>query len=108
MSSEGKWLAHMVYFTLKDNSPEAVEKLLAGCREHLAGHPGQRLFAVGTRTSDLTREVNDQQFDVALQIVFESREAHDVYQTHARHLQFIAQHRDSWKTVRVFDADCGP
>ena len=30
-------LAHSVYFTLKDRSPAAAAKLMAGCREHLTG-----------------------------------------------------------------------
>ena len=49
--------------------------------------------------------MNDTDFHVALHVVFASREAHDVYQTHPRHLQFIAENKDSWKQVRVFDSN---
>jgi hypothetical protein len=98
-------LAHMVYFTLQDNSPPAIEKMVAACRHYLSGHPGTVLFAAGTLTPDLTREVNVRDFDVALQLVFESREAHDQYQVHPRHLQFIAENKSNWSKVRVFDAD---
>ncbi len=98
-------LAHMVYFTLKDNSPEAIEKQLAACREHLTNHPGQVFVGIGTRTSDLTRDVNDQSFHVGLHIVFENRAAHDTYQTHPRHLKFIEEGKPHWASVRVFDAD---
>jgi len=98
-------VGHMVYFTLNDSSPAAVQQLVDSCKTYLSGHPGTVFFAVGTRVSDLTRPVNDQEFHVALQLVFESREAHDVYQSHERHLQFIETNKENWAKVRVFDAD---
>ena len=98
-------IGHMVYFTLKDNSPTAVQTLIDAGRHHLTDHPGITFFAIGTRVPDLQRDVNDKQFDVALQMVFESREAHDVYQTHERHLAFIEENKANWREVRVFDAD---
>lgn len=98
-------LGHMVYFTLKDNSPAAIERLLNACHTYLTGHPGTVFFAAGTLVSDLTREVNQRDFDVALQLVFENREAHDRYQVHERHQRFIAENRDNWARVRVFDAN---
>ena len=98
-------LAHMVYFTLKDRSPEAVEKMLAACRKYLTGHPGLVFFAVGTLVPDLKRPVNQTDFDVALQTVFESRAAHDAYQVAPRHTQFIEENKPNWERVRVFDAD---
>lgn len=98
-------LGHMVYFTLKDNSDEAIQRLIASCKELLSGHPGTVFFAAGTRVPDLVREVNDQEFHVALQLVFESRQAQDDYQVHERHETFIATNRDNWEKVRVFDAD---
>lgn len=94
----------MVYFTLRDNSPEAVQSLIAGCKKHLADHPDTVLFAVGTRDTELNRDVNVKDFDVALQLVFASRAAHDAYQLHPRHTQFIADHKSNWAGVRVFDA----
>ncbi|MDP6446748.1 MAG: Dabb family protein [Pirellulaceae bacterium] len=98
-------LAHMVYFTLTDPSEGAIQELIASCKEHLSSHPGTVLFAVGRLTADLNRPVNDRDFHVALQLVFESREAHDVYQVSDRHQQFIAKNKESWAQVRVFDAD---
>lgn len=98
-------LGHMVYFTLKDRSPAAVEKMLQACRTYLTGHPGCVFFAVGTVVPDLDRPVNQRDFDVALQTVFETRAAHDAYQTAPRHLQFIDENKANWERVRVFDAD---
>jgi hypothetical protein len=97
-------LGHMVYFTLKDRSPPAVESLVAACRKYLTSHPGTNFFAVGTLVPDLQRPVNQVDFDVALQVVFDSREAHDAYQAHPRHVQFIDENKANWERVRVFDA----
>jgi hypothetical protein len=97
-------LGHMVYFTLKDRSPAAVEKVVEACRKHLTGHPGTLFFAAGTVVPDLKRPVNQLDFDVALQLIFESREAHDAYQQHPRHIQFITENKENWERVRVFDA----
>ena len=98
-------LAHAVFFTLRDPGPENRRRLIEACHEHLSGHPGTVSFSVGARTPDLEREVNDRDFDVALHIVFDSREAHDTYQPHERHLRFIEENQTLWRAVRIFDAD---
>jgi Stress responsive A/B Barrel Domain len=98
-------LGHVVCFKLKDNSPPAIERQLSLCRSLLTDHPGTVLFTVGTRTPDLAREVNDREFDVMLNIIFKDRAAHDQYQVAARHVQFIAESKPNWASVRVFDAD---
>jgi hypothetical protein len=103
--TESFMLGHMVYFTLKDRSPAAVEKLLGDCRKYLTDHPGTVFFAAGKLVPDLTRPVNQTDFDVALQVVFESRAAHDAYQVAPRHVQFIEENKANWERVRVFDAD---
>ena len=98
-------LGHMVYFALKDNSPAAIEKMITASRTYLSGHPGTCFFGVGTVVPDLKREVNQTDFDIALQVVFESRAAHDAYQVHPRHISFIEENKENWAKVRVFDAN---
>lgn len=98
-------LGHMVYFTLKDRSQAAIDGMVADCRKFLSGHAGTVFFAAGTLVPDLTRPVNQTDFDVALQVVFQDRQAHDDYQVHPRHLEFIAKNKPNWDKVRVFDAD---
>lgn len=96
--------SHMVYFTLKDSSAEACDTLVAACKKYLTDHPGTDYFAAGT-LADSTREVNDREFHVALNLVFKDRASHDAYQVAERHDQFIAEQKDNWAKVRVFDAD---
>jgi Stress responsive A/B Barrel Domain len=105
MAETTSLLAHMVYFTLKDRSPEGVRRQLEACQKYLTGHDGVVFFGLGTRVPDLAREVNDRDFDVGLHVVFHSRAAHDTYQTHPRHVQFIEENKQYWAKVRVFDAD---
>ena len=100
----GRSLAHDVYFTLRDASPEAKQKLVDACRKHLTGHEGTLFFAAGVRAEEMAREVNDRGFDVGLHVYFRDKAAHDAYQDHPRHQQFIAEMSANWKTVRVFDS----
>jgi hypothetical protein len=102
-TEKGK-LVHCVYFTLKDNTPEARKKLVAACEKYLTKHPGEVFFSAGPRVDELDRGVNDRDFDVALVIVFKDKAAHDQYQDAKRHKQFIAENKAAWKKVRVFDS----
>jgi len=97
-------LAHNVYFSLNDSSPAAIDKMVAACHKYLKDHPGVVFYAAGTLCKDLTRPVNDLNFDVALHVVFTDRAAHDAYQTAPLHLKFIEENKPSWKQVRVFDS----
>ena len=97
-------LAHSVFFSLNDRSEAAIQKMLGDCRRYLTSHPGILFFACGTPNQELTRPVNDRDFDVALHIVFKDRASHDKYQDAPRHKQFIDENKDNWKKVRVFDS----
>jgi hypothetical protein len=97
-------LAHNVYFSLKDPSEVAKDALVTACKRYLTGHPGEVFFACGTVAKELNRPVNDQDWDVALHIVFDSQAAHDAYQEAPRHQQFIQENHDAWAKVRVFDS----
>ena len=97
-------LAHIVYFTLHDPTPENQQKMVAACQKYLTGHPGEVFFSAGT-CADYSREVNDRDYEIALIVVFQDHAAHDAYQAAPRHQEFISQCRAMWKKVRVFDAD---
>ena len=68
-------LSHDVYFSLKDNSPEAKRKLVAACKKYLSGHPGEVFFAAGTLAEEISWDISDRDFDVALHIVFKDKAA---------------------------------
>ncbi len=103
-AAEGVVLSHDVFFSLKDASEPAKSKLVAACQKYLTGHDGTVFFSVGTRAGDLSRDVNDKDFDVSLHVTFKDKVSHDKYQEAPRHKQFIAENQDNWKKVRVFDS----
>lgn len=96
--------AHCVYFTLNEKNEDSQARLVAACHKYLTDHSGTLHFSAGARAVDYQRPVNDQTFDVALVCVFASEADHDAYQVSERHQQFIAECKDSWAEVRVFDA----
>jgi hypothetical protein len=106
--ADGPQLAHMVYFKLKDSSPASRARLTAACKLFLSSHPGTLYFGTGTLAGDLALEVNDRDFDVSLHLVFVSKQAHDKYQEHPKHLKFIEENKDNWEKVRVFDSYLSP
>jgi len=97
-------LAHNVFFKLKDNSPAKARALVEACKTYLNVQPGIVFFAAGTLCADLTRDVNDRDWDVGLHIVFVDKAAHDAYQDDPTHNRFIDENKANWAAVRVFDS----
>ena len=104
MSNTTGQLTHCVFFALKNNTPENCQALVDECNTYLNRPGGVVSMHVGIREADLDREVNDADFDVSLVLVFENRQAHDVYQDHPEHVTFIERNKETWRSVRVFDA----
>lgn len=104
-STNSPEIIHLVFFTLKDRSADAIDRLVDECKTKLDGHDGVLHFAVGKRGTGFDRPVNDQEFDVALHVVFENRAAHDKYQIAPLHVEFVEQNKDTWAQVRVFDSE---
>jgi hypothetical protein len=98
-------IGHMVFFSLNEPTPENKAKMIEACKRHLSGHEGTIYFSAGVICDSLKREVNDRDFDVALHLVFADLKAHDKYQDHPRHLEFIEGNKALWKKVRVFDSE---
>lgn len=97
-------LSHTVYFTLADSSEAAQDRLVEAARKYLVNHPGVLFFGVGKLCKELNRPVNDQEFHVGLNIVFDSKASHDIYQVAPDHLKFIEEGKPNWAKVRVFDS----
>lgn len=100
-----KLLAHNVYFTLSDSTPEARQKLVDACKKYLSQHRGIVFFACGTLSDEIKGNFNDRDYDVALVMVFADRAALANYARSADHQTFIAEVSGSLKGVRIFDAD---
>ena len=105
--AQASFVVHDVYFELRDDSKEEVDRLVAGCFDYLHHLPGIAHFAAGRRDNDRTGEVNDSSFDVSLHVWFENQDAYTIYETHPDHLEFIDAFRENWASVRVFDSVVG-
>ncbi len=98
-------IGHMVYFKLKDATPEAKLKLVEACDAYLEARDGVVFYAAGVRGEEFKREVNDLDFDVSLHIVFKDKASHDAYEVHPEHIKFIEAGKANWTKVRVFDSE---
>lgn len=96
--------AHMVFFQLADRNPALMSKYIDACKRYLSGHAGQVLFAVGPRDIEIQRDVSALDFDVAMHIVFENRDAYDAYAADPRHEEFITETAGMSTGRRVFDS----
>lgn len=100
----GPMLSHTVYFALNDASEAAQQRLVDAAKKYLVDHPGIVFFGVGKLCKELARPVNDHDFEIGINLVFESKEAHDSYQIAPLHQKFIEEMKSNWKKVRVFDS----
>lgn len=94
---------HHVYFWLKNpESKEDLEKLVAGL-EALAAVEEIKMYHIGV-PAPTDREVIDNSYSISWLNIFETSEDHDIYQTHPKHIQFIADCSMLWSKVRVYDS----
>lgn len=104
-AKKGPLIGHMVYFKLKDGSAAARQKMVDACDKYLSKHDGVVFYSAGPIAADFKRDVNVTDWDVALHLVFADKAAHDRYQDHPDHVKFIAENKESWAAVRVFDSE---
>jgi hypothetical protein len=94
---------HHVYFWLKSDSPApAKDQLSADCHSLLSKIPNVKHLWAGPPAMT-PRDVVDNTYAIGLAVILPDRAAHDVYQTHPLHLEFIARNKAHWDRVRVFD-----
>ena len=95
----------MVFFWLSDEvtaAGDARRQLLEDCHAYLAKVPGVRHRWAG-RPAMTPRDVVDNTYDVGLCILLDDDAAHDVYQGHALHKQFIERNKPGWRRVQIYD-----
>jgi hypothetical protein len=80
--------SHVVIFWTKPEIPNAADALLAGAEKYLRPIPGVRHFHVG-KMAGSERPVVDQSYQVALNLIFDTKKAQDDYQVHPLHIEFV-------------------
>ena len=95
--------SHVVVFWTDPANPRAADDLIAGAKKYLAQIPGIAHFHVGSMAPS-HRPVVDQSYQVALNVVFDSKKAQDDYQAHPLHLEFVEKvFKPTCKKVVVYD-----
>lgn len=80
--------SHVVIFWTNPDKPTAADELLAGAEKYLRPIPGVKSFHIG-RMVKSHRDVVDQSYQVALNLIFDTKQQQDDYQVHPLHLEFV-------------------
>jgi hypothetical protein len=80
--------SHVVIFWTDTKNPKAADALIEGANKYLKAIPGVLQFHVGKMVPS-HREVVDQSYQVALNLVFPDKKAQDDYQVHPLHVEFV-------------------
>lgn len=95
--------SHVVIFWTDPEKPEAADALIKGAQRYLNKQPGILHFHVG-RMATSPRPVVDQTYQVALNIVFDSKASQDQYQNDPLHIEFVDKvFKPNCKKVLVYD-----
>ncbi len=80
--------SHVVIFWTKPEISGAADALIAGAEKYLRPIPGVQHFHIGKMVHS-ERSVVDQTYQVALNLVFNTKQEQDAYQIHPLHLEFV-------------------
>jgi len=95
--------SHVVIFWTDPEDPQSADKLIAGGEKFLKPIPGVRAFHMG-RMARSHRPVVDQTYQVALNLIFDSKKDQDDYQVHPLHIEFVETvFKKVCKKVVVYD-----
>src|SRR5512140_715243 len=94
---------HVVLFWLKKGTPDSeLDAMIADAQNSLAKIPSVTNLWAG-RPHGSSRDVVDSSYDVGLCVTFADPAAHDKYQDHESHRQFLKRHGKSWDCIKVYD-----
>ncbi len=95
--------SHVVIFWTHPAKPDAAAALIAGAEQYLRPIPGVLHFHIGKMVPS-QRPVVEQSYQVALNLVFPSKQAQDDYQVHPLHVEFIEKaFKPNCQKVVVYD-----
>jgi hypothetical protein len=96
-------LIHSVYFWFKADAEPALVERFEGGLARLGTIPDVASAHFGRPESTPKRAVIDDSYSWALVETFEDLDAHDRYQAHPTHQEFVREFSDCWERVRVHD-----
>lgn len=98
-------LVHSVFFWLKPELDSEARQQFRGGLESLAGIESAEQVHVGVPAATPDRPVIDASYDFALTVLLRDMAAHDAYQQHPLHQNFLERFSSQWETVRIYDAE---
>jgi hypothetical protein len=96
-------LVHCVYFWFKPDADPAVLAAFESGLRRLTTIPDVVTAYVGKPEATPKRAVVDDSYDWGLVATFADLAAHDRYQEHPIHAQFLSEFSASWLRVQVYD-----
>jgi hypothetical protein len=97
---EGKFV-HMVFFWLKPETD--VKEFISGTESFFKQVPEIVKYHIGT-PAGTERSVVDNSYSVSLVVTFKSKADQDVYQNHPVHMKYVADNKDKWLDVKIYDS----
>lgn len=94
---------HSLYFSLVDKSDKNIAKFTEICVKYLSKHPGIQQFTTGGLT-DIKRDVSVRNFDVGVDIIYESKQAYDEYLKSPGHDAFFPATKGMIADTYIFDS----
>jgi hypothetical protein len=96
-------LIHSVYFWFEPDADDAVVAAFEAGLRRLTAIPDITTAYFGRPEATPPRDVVDQSYAWALVATFPDLAAHDRYQVHPVHEDFLTQFSASWARVQVYD-----
>lgn len=94
---------HTVFFWLKHPESQDDRSALQAGLESLRSVNVITTVYVG-KPAETRRPVIDHSYDFSLTLVFPDKAAHDTYQVHPVHEEFVAECSHLWERVQIYDA----
>jgi len=98
-------LIHTVYFWLRKDLDGDKYTEFRLSLETMRGIKHAEAMYIGTPAKTAKRPVVDTSYDFALTVIVKDIAAHDAYQEDPLHQAFIANNKELWKRVKIYDAD---
>ena len=97
-------LVHTVFFWLHNDLDGAQRSRFRMGLESLKQIEHADSVFIGRPVPVAERPVCDSSYDFSLTVILKDVPAHDAYQAHEIHRNFIAAHNEQWEKVKVYDA----
>lgn len=94
---------HSVFFWLKEGTAETVlQEMEEDCWKLIDSMPMVQSTYVGY-PAGTPREVVDNSYSLGLTTILPDPDAHDAYQVHPNHQQFLEKYKSHWEKVQIYD-----